>query len=120
MIFKSSFMIKTIDDLLIQYAFSYDKVESIERNDQAGKVFVVFSEWLEWHECDAKIPQILVLFDTQTKYVKAIKLYGFNLESVCVYVDQYGNFLWNDIIHYMTDFDSFPKTLTLLTAAALF
>lgn len=113
-------MVTTIDNLLIQYAFTQDRVESIKRNDEEGKVLINFSEWLEWGDCDAKIPQILVLFDTQTKYVKAIKLYGFNLESVCDYVDQHGNFLWNDIIHYMKDFDFFPKTLTLITTAAMF
>ena len=48
-----------------------------------------------------------------------MRLYGFDLQSVCDYVDKHGNIYWNYTIHYMTDFDSFPQTLTLYTSAAM-
>ena len=43
-----------------------------------------------------------------------------DLQSVCDYVDEHGCIYWNHIIHYMTDFDSFPQTLVLLTPASMF
>ncbi len=112
-------MVLTIDDLLIQNGFYDDQVKSIKRNDEEGKALIQFKEWLEWGDCDVKIPQMLVLYDPITKYIKAYRIYGFNLEGICDYVDRHGSFLWNNIIHYMTDFDSFPKTITLITAAAM-
>ena len=110
----------TIDNLLIQESFSYDKVESVKRNDVEGKALVTFDGYMIWDEdSDAKVYQMLILFDTANKEVKAMKVYGFNLQSVCDHVDEYGFVYWNQIIHYMTDFDSFPQTLTLLTPASL-
>lgn len=112
-------MVITIDNLLIQDGFYVNQVESVKRDDVEGRALIQFNGWFEWGDCDAKILQLLVLFDPKTKYIKAIKIYGIKLEGICDYVDNYGNFLWNDVIHYMTDFSSLPKTITLVTSAAL-
>ena len=112
-------MVVTIDDLLIQEGFYDNQVESVKRNEAEGKVLIQFKEWLEWGDCDVKIPQMLVLYDPRTRYIKAYKIYGFDLQGICDYIDQHGSFLWNNIIHYMTDFNYLPKTITLLTPYAM-
>ena len=94
----------TIDNLLIQGSFTCDKIESEKRNDAEGKALITFNGYMEY----------------KSKEITAMKLYGFNLQSVCDYVDEHGCIYWNHIIHYMTDFDSFPQTLVLLTPASMF
>lgn len=110
----------TIDNLLIQESFTFDRIESKKRNDAEGKALITFNGYMEYDEdSDAKVYQMLILFDPKSKEITAMKLYGFNLQSVCDYVDEHGCIYWNHIIHYMTDFDSFPQTLVLLTPASL-
>lgn len=109
----------TIDNLLIQESFTYDKVKSVKRNDVEGKALVTFDGFMVWDEdSDARVSQMLILYDPVNKEIKAMKVYGFNLQSVCDHVDEYGFVYWNQIIHYMTEFDSFPQTLLLLTPAS--
>ena len=110
----------TIDDLLIQESFTYDRIESKKRNDAEGKALITFKGYMEYDEdSDAKVYQMLILFDPRSKEITAIKVYGINLQSVCDYVDEHGCIYWNYIIHYMKDFDSFPQTLVLLTPASM-
>ncbi len=108
-------MVNTIDDLLRQEGFHGNQVESIKRNDAEGKALIQFKGGLVWGDCDVNIPQMLVLYDPETKCIKAFKLYGFDLKGISDYIDQHGNFLWHTIIHYMKNFDYFPQTITLIT-----
>jgi len=109
----------TIDELLIQNGFTLDKVEQIKRNDSEGQALVIFKQNLPWDGVDAHVKQMLIVYSPETKHIKAMRLYGSNLQSVCDYVDMHGNIFWHSIIHYLTEFDSFPQTLLLLTPASM-
>ncbi len=108
-----------IDELLIQNGFTLDKVKQLQRNDTEGKALISFKHSLRWDGVNAHITQMLVVYSPETKHIKAMKLYGSNLQSVCEYVDMHGNIFWHSIIHYLTEFDSFPQTLLLLTPASM-
>lgn len=109
----------TIDELLIQNGFTLDKVKQIDRNDSKGQALITFKHNLPWDGVNANVMQMLVVYSPDTKIIKALRLYGSNLQSVCDYVDMHGNIYWNSIIHYMTDFHSFPHILTLYTNAVM-
>jgi len=112
-------MITTIDNLLIQDGFWDNQVESKQRNDAEGKALIKFDGCLEYSDCNANIMQVLVIFDPTTKYIKAFKLYGTNLQGVCDYLTDCHHFLWNEIAHYTTEFDYFPQTMTLFTTYSM-
>lgn len=112
---KNTDMVITIDDLLYQFSFQGVEIEKLDRTDDDGSALIQFKELFEYVGCDSKIMQLLVLYDPLTKYIKAIKLYGFNLQQVCDFVDAHGAFLWNNIVNYLTDFHSCLQTITLIT-----
>ena len=65
----------TIDNLLIQGSFTCDKIESEKRNDAEGKALITFNGYMEYDEdSDARVYQMLILFDPKSKEITAMKL----------------------------------------------
>lgn len=106
----------TIDELLIQEEFWYpSNVEEIKRNDETGKVLIRFnSPQLEYYGEIFNVPQVLVAFDSSSKVVTAMMLYGFDLQPVCNFVDEYHHFLHFRCYNYLKRFEAFPSTLILM------
>ena len=105
----------TIDELLIQEEFWYpSRVEEIKRNDESGMVLIIFkNSQIEYSGELFDVPQVLVAFDTSSKVVTAMMLYGFDLQPVCDFVDEYHHFLHFRCYNYLKRFEAFPSTLTL-------
>lgn len=108
----------TIDELLIQ--FNYAHISDVMRDDNAGKVLVTFKTYFQFWDEQAKIYQFLALFDPQTKIIRAIRLYGSNLEAVVDWVEENNSYLWCPVIHYMKDEQTMPRKLITLTLICSF
>lgn len=105
-----------VDELLIQKEFWYpSNVEEIKRNDETGKVLIRFktSQLVYFGEV-FDVPQVLVSFDPSSKVVTAMMLYGFDLQPVCDFIDEYHHFLHLRCYNYIKSFEAFPSTLTLI------
>lgn len=104
----------TVDELLAH--FDTQDIESQEMNDVEGKALVLLKQYYHWNGEPASVHQFLVLFDPDTRTIKAIKLYGINLQSAEEYIREYGCYFWNPVLHSMSDYDSFIDTLLLITS----
>ena len=109
----------TIDELLIQ--FDYQHISNVNCDDVAGKVLVQFAKSFQFWDEKAHIYQFLALFNPQTKVIKAIKLYGTDLEAVVEWVEENNSYLWCPVVHYIKDEQTMPrKILTLTLICSLF
>lgn len=102
----------TIDELLIH--FDAQDIESQEMNNIDGKALVVFKRPYHWFDEQASIFQFLALFDSNTREIKAIKLYGPNLQSAEKYIKEHRQYFWNPVLHYMADYNSIAESLLLI------
>lgn len=68
----------TIDELLLQ--FNESDIQEI-LNDVPGKTLVKFNGNYFYADCEDGIIQFLALYDINTKIIKGIKLYGFNMRK---------------------------------------
>lgn len=108
----------TIDELLV--CFDYQHIAEVKRDDAAGKVFISFKTFFEFWDEKAKIYQFIALFNPTSKVIKAIKLYGSNLEAVIDWVEENNSYLWCPVIHYIKDEQTMPRRLLTLTLICSF
>lgn len=103
----------TIDELLIQ--FDFQDIEEVKRDDTTGKAHIIFKGTYTFWDEKARLNNVVVLFDQNSKIIRGLKLYGFNLESVVEWVDENSSYLWCPVFHYMKDEQTMPRRITSLT-----
>ena len=103
----------TIDELLLQ--FNKSDIQEI-LNDVPGKTLVKFNGNYFYADCEDGIIQFLALYDINTKIIKGIKLYGFNMRKALKYIQEHSTFLWCPVIHYIQDVYSPAPSITIITS----
>lgn len=101
----------TIDNLLCNFDFA--NVES-KRDDIPGKILITFKTPIQWWDEKARIFQFVALYDTNTRIVKALKIYGFDLKAAIDYANEYHYYLWCPIIHYVQDIYCSTPSVTFI------
>lgn len=105
----------TIDNLLLQFKFGSYEIEKI-RDDVPGKTMVVFKTPITWRDEDSRIFQFIALYDENTKIVKALRIYGFGLQSDIDYATEHNCYLWCPVLHYIEDLNCSAPTVTFITS----
>ena len=103
----------TIDELLLQ--FNDSDIKEI-LNDVPGKTFVRFNDNYFYKDCNDGIIQFIALYDTNTRVIRAIKIYGFNMRTALKYIQENSTFLWCPIVHYIQDVYSPAPSITIITS----
>ena len=102
----------TVDNFISQ--FDAGNISG-HRDDVPGKILLQFNSPVDWDYLGAKVYQMIIMFDENNRHLKAFKLYGSFLDKASDYVSNNHYYMGTSIIHYMTDYNSFPETLLLLT-----
>lgn len=108
----------TIDELLIQ--FDFRDIQDVKRDDNSGKAHIIFNGTFTYWDEIAKISNVVILFDSTTKIIRGLRLYGFNLEAVVDWVEEHRNYLWCPVLHYLKDEQTMPRRINALTLICSF
>lgn len=108
----------TIEKLETLFWRPEETIETICRDSRECKVAYIFRGVYSWDEAPAAhITQLHVKYDCKSHEVTTITVFGLNLQSISDYVDRNSRYLWNDIKHYITHFNSVPQKIFLFTPA---